>query len=510
MRGADTLRTLIDRASERSRATRRVTLVSVVERIATIDPLGALENAARIAASSHEIGDLIRTRMYWTRPADAFALAGLGAAITFAPEGADRFATIDREWSALLNDAMTDDPSGGVAGAGPTLMGGFAFDPEGPRTEMWADFPAAHMFAPRLQIVLTGETCWSTTTVLVGVDGHADITPASLARLRDAFIEDPRDLTAGASKYHDVATPFAHDSMAREDVCDAAEWRVTVSQAVAAIRARRLEKVVLAREVHATAPRDFEVTTAIRQLRSAHETSYVFGCWQNDSAFVGATPERLVRVDGRDVRASSLAGSVSRGATPLEDAEHAQQLLSSAKDLAEHEIVRSALCIGLERLCDDVTAADGPALLSFPNVHHLHTAVSARLRPGHSLLQLVAQLHPTPAVGGSPRNAALRFIREHEKMDRGWYAGPVGWLQRDCGEFAVALRSALVSGPDALLFAGCGVVAGSDPDQEYAESLLKLRPMEIALNLALGDANPDTNDVTGIESAPEECGGVTR
>jgi isochorismate synthase EntC len=148
-------------------------------------------------------------------------------------------------------------------------------------------------------------------------------------------------------------------------------------------------------------------------------------------------------------------------------------------------------------LCDDVTAADGPALLSLPNVHHLHTAVRARLRDPHTILQLVAQLHPTPAVGGAPRNAALRFIREHEQMDRGWYAAPIGWLQRNRGEFAVALRSALVTGAQASLFAGCGVVADSDPDQEYAESLLKLRPMESALAAAA-----ITTAASGSASAP--------
>jgi isochorismate synthase EntC len=146
--------------------------------------------------------------------------------------------------------------------------------------------------------------------------------------------------------------------------------------------------------------------------------------------------------------------------------------------------VRQALCTGLARLGDDVTASDEPALLSLPHVHHLYTAVRARLRDPHTILQLVAQLHPTPAVGGEPRNAALRFIREHEKMDRGWYAAPIGWLQRDHGEFAVALRSALIQGAAASLFAGCGVVADSDPDQEYAESLLKLRPMQAALAAA--------------------------
>jgi Isochorismate synthase len=144
-------------------------------------------------------------------------------------------------------------------------------------------------------------------------------------------------------------------------------------------------------------------------------------------------------------------------------------------------MVRMALRDALSALCDDVTARDEPSLLTLPHIHHLHTAVHARLREGHSLLELAGALHPTPAVGGSPREPALRFIRERERLDRGWYAGAIGWIGRDAGELAVALRSAVVDGAEATLFAGCGIVAASEPDRELAESRVKLRPMQSAL-----------------------------
>jgi isochorismate synthase len=523
---SNALDSLLSEASARAQANRRRVLVSVVERVPLEDPLEALcaaEHAAKHDAehdvtSASTITDITAIRMYWTRPADDFALAGLGAAASFAPEGADRFAAIDREWAALVADALIDDPSGGAPGAGPALLGGFAFDPEGPRTDLWRDFPAARLILPRLQLSVTGGNCWLTTNLIVGIDGRTDADSATLTHLRSAFLIDDAHTTAGTSACTranvagSVATSFAElpgDSMTHEDVRDASNWRATVRDAVRTIRSGKLEKVVLAREVRATAPHDIDVVAVLRQLRSAHPTCYAFGCWYGDSAFVGATPERLVRVDGRDVQASSLAGSVRRGATPVDDAAQAQQLLASTKDRAEHEIVRQALCTGLGLLCDDVTAADEPALLSLPHVHHLHTAVSARLRDPHTILQLVAQLHPTPAVGGAPRNAALRFIREHEQMDRGWYAAPIGWLQRNHGEFAVALRSALITGAEASLFAGCGVVADSDPDQEYAESLLKLRPMESALAASLAPSLATSPLHENAE--PEECStGSTR
>jgi isochorismate synthase EntC len=169
-------------------------------------------------------------------------------------------------------------------------------------------------------------------------------------------------------------------------------------------------------------------------------------------------------------------------------------LLSSTKDLAEHSAVRDALFNSLSEISDDVEAAETPSLLTLPNLHHLHTPVRARLREGHSLLDVVARLHPTPAVGGTPREAALRFIRNHEQLDRGWYAAPIGWIGQESGEFGVALRSAVIAGPQATLFAGCGIVADSDPALEYMESVLKLRPMQTAISEAVAQARQDLSE----------------
>jgi isochorismate synthase len=252
--------------------------------------------------------------------------------------------------------------------------------------------------------------------------------------------------------------------------------------------------------VHGTAPRDLDVIAVLRHLRAAQPDCFVFGYWRGDRAFVGASPERLVRLDGQMVQASSLAGSAARGASEQEDDALAAALLTSEKDRAEHGAVRDALRAGLADLCDDVMASETPSLLTLRHVHHLHTPVSAVLRRGHSLIDVVARLHPTPAVGGTPRAAALEFIRRHEQLDRGWYAAPIGWMGRDSGEFAVALRSAVIAGRDATLFAGCGIVAASDPDREFAESLVKLRPMQAALAAAVA---PTVVDSTPVAAAAE-------
>jgi salicylate biosynthesis isochorismate synthase len=476
---------LLATARARARTTRRRVLVSMAERIAPVDPLAALEGIAE-AARAGAIAVDSSERMYWARPADSFSLAGIGAVIMLGHRGADRFAAIDREWSTLRADAIVDDPSDGAPGVGPLLAGGFSFEPDGPRSERWRDFPAARLFLPRIQLAATGDEHWLTLNLLVAPNGEPDVDPHAVGTLRDLVIDGM--FASERDGDSDDAGGATLEVLARAGVDREPQWRAMVGDAIGAIRDGVLEKVVLARELRVTAPRELDPVATLRQLLAAHQGGFVFGCWHGESAFVGATPELLVSVEGDRVLASSLAGSVSRGATEGEDAALAAALLDSAKDRVEHEFVRGALCAGMEQLCDDVEAAPEPSLLSLPNVHHLHTAVTGRLRPGGSLLGLVARLHPTPAVGGEPREAALRFIREHEGIDRGWYAAPIGWLQQRRGEFAVALRCALLTGSEALLFAGCGIVADSDPAEEYAESSLKLRPMEMALACSVVDA----------------------
>jgi isochorismate synthase len=446
-----------------------------------VDPLSVLEHFVREAAADDRLAAHVAAgRMYWTRADDGFALAGLGAVATFTPTGPDRFAAVDRAWTALLGGALTDDASGGACASGPFLMGGFAFDAEGPRTETWRGFPSAHLIVPRLQIVRADGECSVTVSAIVGRDGEPDVPAEELATLCRGV------LPASAPRNDATATidPLASGLVFSSPI-SASAWQGVVESGLSAISAGELQKVVLARELHAEAPRDVDVFATLRHLRAVHRDCFVFGYWRGGRAFVGASPERLVRLVGRQVQASSLAGSAKRGATPEEDAALAAALMGSAKDRAEHAVVRDALRDGLAELCDDVTAADVPSLLTLRHVHHLHTAIDASLRLGRSLLDVVARLHPTPAVGGTPREAALRFIRGHERLDRGWYAAPIGWVGRRGGEFAVGLRSAVVSGSAATLYAGCGIVAASVPELELAESQLKLRSMQAALAAAL-------------------------
>jgi isochorismate synthase len=267
-----------------------------------------------------------------------------------------------------------------------------------------------------------------------------------------------------------------------DDVRPRREWEALVEDAAHACRNGALEKVVLARAVRARARAPFDPVVALERLRDAYPNAYVFAVARGPRCFLGATPERLVRLRDGTVDATCLAGSAPRGETPEEDARLGSALLASAKDRAEHAIVVRSVRAALEGVCSEVHSPDEPRLLRLRNVQHLYTPVDGHVSWPTCVLDLVQRLHPTPAVGGYPREEALRFIREREGLDRGWYAGPVGWLdRRGDGEFAVALRSALLHGAEATLFAGSGIVAQSRAPDEYAETCLKLRPMLNAL-----------------------------
>ena len=459
----------------------RAVLVSASEAVAPLNPVAALEAAEQAAGADDDLATLLQSgRMLWAR--GDLALAGIGAAVTISPSGPDRFSAADRTWRALLDGALVEAADAREPATGPLLIGGFSFESEGPRSELWRGFPSTHLVVPALRITTLGDRCWLTTAVVVSADGTPSVDLDLLASLREIVL----GASLSTHPHEGARQALAERRLAFASVRPAAEWRGLVTDAVATINEGAFDKVVLARAVRAVAPQDVDVTALLEHLRAVHHDAYVFGCWRGEHAFVGASPERLVSLADGNVEASSLAGSARRGATAGEDAALATALQASAKDLAEHAMVRGALREALACWCDDVTSRDQPSLLTLPNVHHLHTAVRARLRAGHSILDLAAALHPTPAVGGAPREPALRFIREREQLDRGWYAGPIGWIGRDGGELAVALRSALVAGRDATLFAGCGIVAGSDPERELAESEIKLRAMRSALAVTLG------------------------
>jgi salicylate biosynthesis isochorismate synthase/menaquinone-specific isochorismate synthase len=457
-----------------------------------VDPLDLL------AAASGQALDTVLL----ARPADGFSLVGLGRAWEFSGGGPDRFAQAARAWQALMRDCVGEIPAVGVVEggmpdgapggappgwlkAGPVLLGGFAFAHDAPADGVWEGFPASWLVLPRMAVACAGGSAWITLSVLVD--------PGQSARSHDGDVaEECLDVLAGVmagrshvnAQHRDQRSPSQRtEGITVEERPAAVTWKRKVASAADAVRKGALRKVVLARSVRVRGSA-FDPVQILRRLRSDYPDCTVFAVARRGGCFVGATPERLVRVRNGEVRAMALAGSAPRGRTDDEDRLLGESLLASAKDCIEHSLVVEQLREALDGPCESVAVTASPSLLRMPNVQHLCTPVRARLRNHSTVVDLAGRLHPTPAVGGVPRNDALEWIRRREGLDRGWYAGPVGWMDRaGRGEFSVAIRSALLRGGEAVLYAGCGIVADSDPDQEYEESCLKLRPMLSALGV---------------------------
>jgi len=260
-------------------------------------------------------------------------------------------------------------------------------------------------------------------------------------------------------------------------------WTAAVEAAAARLRAGEAGKVVLAREVMARGDGVIAAAMVARSLRSAYPSCFIYLVTGADgTAFVGASPELLVRRSGTRAYAQPMAGSVARGASEAEDNRLARQLEESAKDGAEHRLTAEFVVDALKPYADTVSARP-PEVVRFTNIQHLATTVTADLRqPPVDALELAAALHPTPAVGGWPRAAADKIIDELEAMDRGWYAGAVGWIDaRGDGEFAVALRCGLLWEDGARLYAGVGVMPASDAARELEETDLKFKALLTAL-----------------------------
>jgi isochorismate synthase len=267
-------------------------------------------------------------------------------------------------------------------------------------------------------------------------------------------------------------------------------WKDMVRRAAAAVGEGPLKKVVLARAIRMAADR-FDSGQILRRLRAAHPTCTLFAIARADRCFLGATPERLVRLHDERVSVAAVAGSAPVGATEDEEMRLGEMLLTNLKDRQEHAAVVNELRDALAQVCTAVPAVPDPALLRVGNIQHLYTPMTGMLRERSAILELVDLLHPTAAVGGVPRDIALRWIADHEELERGWYAGAVGWMgHAGDGEFSVAIRSALLNRTEALLYAGCGIVACSDPDREYYESLLKLQWVLSALDGAFAQRMP--------------------
>ena len=441
----------------------RPALYSLVERLPyTPNPI------AFLGASSEALGGGI----LWDQPNVGIAFSGAGSAFEIRADGPERFGQVSMAMRDLGERLVRDDEDVPFP-----FIGGFAFDERGKGSTTWHNFSDAMFIVPEVLLQVTGHDALIRITVQVD-----PVTSADYVERRVCDLQERVRQWANAPL---LVLP-EQGELRRESHPDREIWESSVARAVAMIRQETVDKVVLAREERLLAGGPFSVISTLARLRRVDSAATLFATKSGESWFIGATPERLVRLHGGRVDVTCLAGSIGTGSGAAEQSRLAAQLLASEKDCEEHEIVVRSTISALEEVCKNVSRLAGtPRVVMSRSVQHLETPLTGIMSGDGTILELVERLHPTPAVGGYPRRRALSVIRELEEIDRGWYAGPFGWVDLyGAGEFVVAIRSALLSGSRASLFAGCGIVAASVPADEYEETCLKLRPMLSALGAA--------------------------
>jgi isochorismate synthase len=474
---AELMREQTARARDRARDTDHPVLLSVSIPVPVPeDPLALIEGAPADDGYA----------FLWQQPAADFALAGTGALAVSIGHGSSRFTKVAEECNRVVEDAIIAAPSD-VERPGPFFVGGFAFSATIGTSTQWQTFPSGCMILPHSHVVRHRSCATATVNVMVqphsAPDAVARTVTEGLARLQERARICRPPLVRGDKNgcQREVRTEVA--VVERSTVTpDDAEWRRAVVQTIADIQAGRLDKLVLARECRVIRRAEVDPDRLLRCLRRAYPSCTNFLFRTPAGVFLGATPERLVALDKGQVRTAALAGSIARSDSKAKDRELGYKLLHDGKERREHALVVQAIEEALAPLCSRLDVAAEPDLLRLENLQHLITPISGRLSHACGILDLVARLHPSPAVGGYPRAAALELLRQREDIERGWYAGPVGWMDaQGNGDFAVAVRAALVHGACVTLCAGAGIVAGSDPEAELAEVRLKMQPLLSAL-----------------------------
>lgn len=444
---------------EQARKDNHPKLASISLGVKHIDPLAVLE-------SIFEPGEL---HFYLEQPSNEYAVAGAEAIVAKTISGPKRFeeARIFAEETLAHSIAVGDL---NLPFSGPHFYCAFTFFDEAGKESY---FPPATVFVPRWQVSRKGGNYAAVANVMVEEDSELESLARKIWAAHGKF-----------SSFEYKSVEKSSDAPARDDfeVTEAqgeGSFMKAVQTGLSRIEEGRYEKIVLARAVDISRETPLHPLQSLNRLREVYPGCYSFsvGNGRNQS-FIGASPERLLRVENNNLQTEALAGTVGRGKTAREDARLARSLLESTKDLHEHRVVIDSIIRRLNTFGIEPRIPEKPRLLQLSNVQHLRSPIEAEVPEGIHLLNILAELFPTPAVGGSPREKAIPDIAEIEKFDRGLYAGALGWFNhRAEGEMVVAIRSALIDGPRARLYAGNGIVRGSDPSKEHQETNLKLKAL---------------------------------
>lgn len=432
---------------------------------AVLSRVGKLEHgllSVTLAVPEIPFGSLpasLQDMFYWSRPAARHNLLGLGAAAVAEAAGVERWCRLKDAFAAWQAHWRHED--GDNTGLRPLALGGFAFAPERCAT----DLPASRLVVPALLLRRAGDISALTFTfssACGGVDLQAALQ--HLERLATALAAQPPCPAAETQ-------PLLRESCEPED----AAWLARVDEAVADIQSGLLDKVVLTRRVTVSAEQPFDPGRIMADLARRYPRCTLFGLeTEGGGVFLGASPELLAGLHHGDAYCDALAGTAWGEC----DADRQAGLLGDVKNGREHRLVVQAVAEALRPVCSRLEVPVAPVALHLGHLQHLRSTLRGRVKAGVGLLDLIERLHPTPAVGGYPRQAALDWLAHHHEVRESWYTGAIGWMDSAGeGEFAVALRCAVVRGNQAQLYAGAGIVAGSDPQLELAETEAKLSAM---------------------------------
>lgn len=446
----------------------------------------SLQSATRLVSTCREIGPCPLDRLdhlasqsslvYWHDPGAEYEFRGLGTALTLHGATADRFGLIEDQMRQVLADALLPCPP-----LGPRWIGGFAFTHKYLSDRVWQAFDPACFVLPHFQLERYGDRFFATINVLADSQDNPQAVQRYSAEALRHFTEE---LNAREVQEAPVSpgAPERADIEIREPVPKEI-WEQSVDRILALIRQGSVRKVVLAQIRELRRALGFDLPRVFQILKQSYPECYVF-LFQNgkESAFLGASPELLCTVNGHHLSTMALAGTAPRDSDPVQDQGNRHALARSAKNRHEHRIVIDSLTSTLEQHGARVSPVPETRILSLRNVHHLCTPLQAESHVPRSAVQWASLLHPTAALGGDPRDVAMSCIEELEFAPRGWYGAPFGIVDGKLdGTFTTAIRSGVIHGPRAWLFAGAGIVEGSDPHLEWLETGWKFQTLQQAL-----------------------------
>lgn len=408
-------------------------------------------------------------RFFWQNREKTFTLVGLGTAYVFQNNDEhNRFTEVEKQWNELTKNIVKEEKE-----PQPILFGGFTFDPKKKEEDEWSKFPDSYFTVATFQLVIQQDKAYVSIHLITDCEQNSAHAFEQLRKERDQLIH--------AAQVKELKT-YKKPTIKNDEERFKEDYLQSIEQVTNLIKQGDAEKVVVSRSLQLEFEQEVSSPQVLAQIMNEQHESYLFGMEKESLFFFGASPERLVKVNEGDALSACVAGSIKRGATSEEDQVLGDFLLNDCKNLEEHQYVVDMIKDVFEKNCTSYQVPSRPKLLKIRDIQHLFTPVEGKLSSNSSILKLVEHLHPTPALGGVPKNDALAIIRMVEPLSRGLYAAPIGWVDATGnGEFAVAIRSAAVVDEKAYLYAGGGIVEDSTPTSEYEETLVKFRPMLRAL-----------------------------